>query len=191
MYSQNKGLWDRNNFLCSLAPLSLLRLFSAPPSFAISLALPPSHSHSLSQEDLKYQYPFLLDIAFSLQSAFCCPFIVKTSGEIPCRNILSNAALPASNGQGAALHQPLSDVFWEKRAHAHTHSQCTMHTHKVVLKPGSLCQYFRDDRSPNNELHPPQSHQRGTQYLGNWVSLCFLPLPHTHTHPRSTQAPYS
>lgn len=69
--------------------LSLLRLFSAPP---LAISLP----RSLSQEDLKYQYPFLLDIAFSLQSAFCCPFIVKTSGEIPCRNILSNAALPAS-----------------------------------------------------------------------------------------------
>lgn len=109
-YSQNKGLWDRNNSLCSVAPLSLLRLFSAPPSLAISPSLPFSLSRSLSQEDLKYQYPFLLDIAFSLQSAFCCPFIVKTSGEIPCRNILSNAALPASNGQGAALHRPVSEV---------------------------------------------------------------------------------
>lgn len=99
LYSQNKGLRDRNNSLCSLSlSLSLLRLFSAPPSPAA--VTPPPHplscSRSLSQEDLKYQYPFLLDIAFSLQSAFCRPFIVKTSGEIPCRNILSNATLPVS-----------------------------------------------------------------------------------------------
>lgn len=120
-------MWDRNNSLCFVASLSLLRLFSAPPSLAISLSLSPSLpfslSRSLSQEDLKYQYPFLLDIAFSLQSAFCCPFIVKTSGEIPCRNILSNAALPASNDWCAAPHRPIGPLaksFGEKGAYART-----------------------------------------------------------------------
>lgn len=62
---QNKGFWDGNNSLCSVTPLPLLRRFSAPPSLAVCPP-PPSHSHSLSQEDLKYQCPFLLDIAFSL-----------------------------------------------------------------------------------------------------------------------------
>lgn len=87
----------------SVLSLRSLSLDSSQPLLllpSLSPSLPFSLSRALSQEDLKYQYPFLLDIAFSLQSAFCCPFIVKTSGEIPCRNILSNAALPASNGPG-------------------------------------------------------------------------------------------
>jgi len=53
----------------SVLSLPLLRLVSAPPSIALALSPPPplpSHSHSLGQEDLKYQYPFLLDIAFPL-----------------------------------------------------------------------------------------------------------------------------
>lgn len=118
MYSQNKGLWDRNNSLVLLR--RSLSLDSSRP-LLLSPSLPPSHSHSLSQEDLKYQYPFLLDIAFSLQSAFCCPFIVKTSGEIPCRNILSNAALPASNTRALRGTVPLARSFG-KSAHGHTHT---------------------------------------------------------------------
>lgn len=89
---QNKKTWETE--ISPSAP-SLLRLFPAPPSLIITLS--PACSRSLSQEDLKYQYPFLLDIAFSLQSAFCCPFTVKTSGETPRRNILSNAALGVSS----------------------------------------------------------------------------------------------
>jgi len=46
---QNKGLWDRNNSLRSVGPQSLLRLFSAPPSLAISPSLPPILTLSLSQ----------------------------------------------------------------------------------------------------------------------------------------------
>lgn len=92
---------------------TLLRLFSAPPS----LTIPPPPP--CSQEDLKYQYPFLLDSAFSLQSAFCCPFIVKTSGEIPHRNILSTAAVPAPS---AVPLRPAGRVYRNERAHALSHS---------------------------------------------------------------------
>lgn len=141
MYSQNKGLWDRNNSLVLLR--RSLSLDSSRP-LLLSPSLPPSRSHSLSQEDLKYQYPFLLDIAFSLQSAFCCPFIVKTSGEIPCRNILSNAALPASNTRALRGTVPLARSFG-KSARGHTHT----HTLTVAgLRAGSLCQYSVNDKQP-------------------------------------------
>lgn len=116
-----------------------------------SPSLPPSPSRS--QEDLKYQYPFLLDIAFSLQSAFCCPFIVKTSGEIPCRNILSNAALPASSGQGAALLWPVSGVYGEQRAQAI--AQTCRGTRITLPSCQGYCASISEaTNSPNNELYP-------------------------------------
>lgn len=130
MYSQNKGLWDRNNSLVLLR--CSLSLDSSRP-LLLSPSLPPSHSHSLSQEDLKYQYPFLLDIAFSLQSAFCCPFIVKTSGEIPCRNILSNAALPASNTRELRGTVPLARSFGKSARGIHTHTYCSWPQSGVIV----------------------------------------------------------
>ena len=132
-------------------PLPPPRLLALSPNFPLSLSLPspPPLSRSLSQEDLKYQYPFLLDIVFSLQSAFCCPFIVKTSGEIPCRNILSNAALPVSSTVCSWL-LPL-----RPSGHTHTHTPARTHTH--IHKPHT--------RTHTHHAHPERDWARGPSLL--------------------------
>lgn len=189
MYSQNKGLWDRNNSLVLLR--RSLSLDSSRP-LLLSPSLPPSHSHSLSQEDLKYQYPFLLDIAFSLQSAFCCPFIVKTSGEIPCRNILSNAALPASNTRALRGTVPLARSFGKSaRGHTHTHTYCSWPQSGVIVP------VFRERQAAQtmNYIHFYPT-RREFNIWGIGLSFVFflslslsLSVKHTQTH--SAQAPYS
>lgn len=143
-----------------------LSLDSSQPLLPLAISPLPS----CSQEDLKYQYPFLLDIAFSLQSAFCCPFIVKTSGEIPCRNILSNAALPASSGLGAALLWPVSGVYGQQHAHAVAQ---TCHGTRITLPScQGYCASFAEAKKKKAQtinyilFH---SSGRGIQYLGNWV----------------------
>ena len=92
---------------------------------------------------------------------------------------------------------PLARSFG-KRVRMPTRALAT-HAHTVALTPGGHCASISERTAVQtmNYIHF-LSHQRGIQYLGNWVSLCvffpslslslslFLSAKHTHTHSTSS-----
>lgn len=107
-----------------------------------------------------------------MQSAFCRPFIVKTSGEIPCRNILSNATLPVSRrGRLGRCAAPARLARSSGRGEIRGRTCPGRHNTPGCPYIGVIMPAFQDVRA-TKDLTIPKSH--GIITLGNKVPVAYF-----------------